>query len=124
VAGGRWFVYRNRRGRQEAHVSKARATDTNWAQVRDRIHRGETGDKIAVGDPAAAPLGTDAEAGGAATRGEHIGRSATAEDAGPAARAAAQRRTPAASRGALAALAVAAVAVVGAVIAVALGLAP
>lgn len=54
----------------------------NWAQVRDRIDRGETGDKIAVEDPAAAPLGTDAEAGGSATAAEHIERSARLEQAG------------------------------------------
>ncbi len=34
------------------------------ARLRDRIDRGETGDKVAFSDPAAAPLGTDAEAGG------------------------------------------------------------
>ena len=105
-------------------MSKARETDTNWAQVRDRIDRGETGDKIAVGDPAAAPLGTDAEADGSVTRSEHIARWAAAEEAGPAARAAAQRRTPAPSRSALLGLALAAVAVVAAIVALALGLAP
>lgn len=34
-------------------------------QLRDDIDRGRSGDKIAAGDPAAAPLGTDDEAGGA-----------------------------------------------------------
>jgi hypothetical protein len=33
-------------------------------QLRIRIDRGETGDKVAAPDPAAAPLGTDDEAGG------------------------------------------------------------
>ncbi|WP_375450709.1 hypothetical protein [uncultured Devosia sp.] len=33
-------------------------------QLRDRIDKGETGEKIAMPDPATAPLGTDAEAGG------------------------------------------------------------
>jgi hypothetical protein len=33
-------------------------------QLRDRIDQGATGEKIAAPDPAAAPLGTDAEAGG------------------------------------------------------------
>ena len=33
-------------------------------QLRNRIDQGETGEKIAVPDPATAPLGTDAEAGG------------------------------------------------------------
>lgn len=36
----------------------------NAAQLRARIDRGETGEKVAVSDPAAAPLGTDDEAGG------------------------------------------------------------
>jgi hypothetical protein len=74
-------------------VSRTRRTDTNWAQVRDRIDRGETGDKIAVEDPAAAPLGTDAEAGGSGTDAKEIARSAAGEQAGPIAQAAAQRRT-------------------------------
>jgi hypothetical protein len=34
------------------------------ARLRDRIDRGETGSKVPASDPAAAPLGTDAEAGG------------------------------------------------------------
>ena len=50
----------------------ANSRDTGTAQsgasavdrLRRRIDRGETGDKVAVVDPAAAPLGTDAEAGG------------------------------------------------------------
>jgi hypothetical protein len=62
----------------------------NWAQARARIDRGATGDKIANPDPAAAPLGTDAEAGGAATAGEEIARSARQETPGAAARARAQ----------------------------------
>ncbi len=37
----------------------------NWDQVRHRIDSGATGDKVAGSDPAAAPLGTDDEAGGA-----------------------------------------------------------
>jgi hypothetical protein len=36
----------------------------NAAQFRNRIDRGETGDKVAFPDPAAAPLGTDEEAAG------------------------------------------------------------
>ena len=35
-----------------------------WQQVRDKIDRGETGDKVRGSDPAAAPLGTDQEASG------------------------------------------------------------
>ncbi|MBV9783455.1 MAG: hypothetical protein JO264_06510 [Acidisphaera sp.] len=33
------------------------------ARLRDAIDRGRTGDKVKADDPAAAPLGTDAEAG-------------------------------------------------------------
>ena len=33
-------------------------------QIRNAIDRGATGEKVAYLDPAAAPLGTDAEAGG------------------------------------------------------------
>lgn len=36
----------------------------NVSQLRDDIDSGRTGDKIAASDPAAAPLGTDDEAGG------------------------------------------------------------
>jgi hypothetical protein len=39
---------------------------TNAAQLRSAIDSGHTGDKVAGSDPAAAPLGTDAEAGGVA----------------------------------------------------------
>lgn len=102
----------------------ARETDLNWAQVRDRIDRGETGDKIAVEDPAAAPLGTDAEADGSSTSGKHIARPATAEQAGPAAQAAAQRKTVARPVRALSALVVAATALLGIIAAVALALVP
>lgn len=37
---------------------------TNVDQLRDAIDRGEAADKVRASDPAAAPLGTDAEAGG------------------------------------------------------------
>jgi hypothetical protein len=37
---------------------------TTWQKVRDKIQKGESGDKIGGFDPAAAPLGTDDEAGG------------------------------------------------------------
>ena len=63
---------------------------TNWAQARAQIDRGETGDKIAVDDPAAAPLGTDAEAGGAPTAPEDIARSARLQTHGAPARTAAR----------------------------------
>jgi hypothetical protein len=38
----------------------------NWQQVRAKIERGESGDKIGGFDPAAVPLGTDDEAAGGA----------------------------------------------------------
>ena len=53
----------------------------NWAQMREQIDRGESGDKVAAEDPAAAPLGTDAEAGGAGTAAEDIAKSAGRERA-------------------------------------------
>lgn len=37
---------------------------SNVVQLRAAIDRGETGDKVATVDPAAAPLGTDEEAAG------------------------------------------------------------
>jgi hypothetical protein len=96
----------------------------NWAQARDRIDRGETGDKKAVEDPAAAPLGTDAEAGGSSTAGEHIARSAAAEEVGAKGRAAAQGRTVARPYRTMVALALAAIAAASVIIAVALTLTP
>jgi hypothetical protein len=39
---------------------------TNAARLRAAIDSGQTGDKVAGSDPAAAPLGTDEEASGAA----------------------------------------------------------
>jgi hypothetical protein len=106
-------------------VTSSRETDdTNWSQVRDRIDRGETGDKKAVEDPAAAPLGTDAEAGGSSTGRHHVARSAVAEETGPKARAAAQGRTVARPHRTIVALALAATAVACIIIAVALVLAP
>jgi len=47
----------------------------NWAQVRDLTDRGKTHDKVNFPDPAAAPLGTDEEAGGFTTPPEEIARS-------------------------------------------------
>jgi hypothetical protein len=60
-------------------MSDERSDGLNWAQAKDRIDSGETRDKIAHPDPAASPLGTDAEAGGHGTAPEHIARSASAE---------------------------------------------
>lgn len=39
----------------------------NGDQLRADIDGGRTGDKVSFADPAAVPLGTDAEAGGSAT---------------------------------------------------------
>jgi hypothetical protein len=46
----------------------------NWAQAKDQIDSGRAGDKTAWPDPAASPLGTDAEAGGDRTAPEVIAR--------------------------------------------------
>ena len=105
-------------------VTSPRETGTSWSQVRDRIDRGETGDKRAVGDPAAAPLGTDAEAGGVSTPPESVARSAAAETAGTAARAAAQGHTPRPSPRTSLVLALLAVAALALILAAALTLAP
>lgn len=50
------------------------ARQRNWSQVRKRTDSGKTGDKVDSPDPAAAPLGTDEEAGGARTSEEDIAR--------------------------------------------------
>ena len=44
----------------------------NWDQLKAQVDSGASGDKVSAGDPAAAPLGTDAEAGGDRTTPEHI----------------------------------------------------
>lgn len=75
-------------------MADKRDAPTNWAQARAQIDRGETGDKIAALDPAAAPLGTDAEAGGAPTKPEDIARSAHQQMQGAPARATAQAPRP------------------------------
>ena len=105
-------------------VTDPRDLARNWSQVRARIDRGETGDKRAVEDPAAAPLGTDAEAGGASSLSEAVARSAAAETAGPAARAAAQGRTPRRSTRAILMLGALAVGAVALILALALALVP
>ncbi len=46
----------------------------NWSQARKRTDKGKTHDKVNFPDPAAAPLGTDEEAGGARTSPEAIAR--------------------------------------------------
>lgn len=57
----------------------ARAPTTE--DLRNRIDRGETGDKVRVSDPAAAPLGTDDEAAGAPHSGEQVRRALDQETA-------------------------------------------
>jgi hypothetical protein len=55
------------------------ATDGAAARLRYDIDRGRTGDKVDWPDPAAAPLGTDDEAGGNCTTGETVERTRQAE---------------------------------------------
>ncbi|PVH27452.1 hypothetical protein DDE20_17690 [Pararhodobacter oceanensis] len=47
-------------------------TAKTTAQLREEIDHGNAGDKVAFPDPAAAPLGTDAEAAGAPPTGDEI----------------------------------------------------
>lgn len=51
----------------------------NADQLRAAIDSGKTGDKVAFPDPAAAPLGTDAEAGGAPPAAGELHQAYTAE---------------------------------------------
>ena len=90
----------------------------NWAQARERIDSGQTGDKVAASDPAAAPLGTDGEAGGDGTPAEDIDRSVRRQEAG-AAEDAAHRRRAARQRRVLGTAALVGLAVAVAVIAIA-----
>jgi hypothetical protein len=52
---------------------------TNVSQLRADIDSGETGDKIPFPDPAAAPLGTDDEAGGAPLKRDAVAAAAARE---------------------------------------------
>lgn len=56
----------------------------NWSQVRKQTDSGKMHDKVAHPDPAAAPLGTDEEAGGARTSPEAITKAE--QERGPAMR--------------------------------------
>ena len=56
-----------------------RKTQPTSAQLRHDIDRGATGDKTPALDPAAAPLGTDEEAGGAPPTPPEIADAMTAE---------------------------------------------
>lgn len=51
----------------------------NFAQLRAEVDSGQTGDKVPFPDPAAAPLGTDDEAGGATPSRGEIGAAAARE---------------------------------------------
>jgi len=55
---------RERRRHQPRCTDMAKATSPTSAQLRHGIASGQAGDKISNIDPAAAPLGTDDEAGG------------------------------------------------------------
>ena len=52
---------------------------TNMSQLRAEIDSGETGDKVPFPDPAAAPLGTDDEAGGFPLRPRDVAAAAARE---------------------------------------------
>ena len=47
-------------------------TPKTSSMLRNEIDRGKSGDKVGYPDPAAAPLGTDAEAGGASPTEEEV----------------------------------------------------
>lgn len=69
----------------------------NVTQLRGDINRGETGDKVAGNDPAAAPLGTDEEAAGTPPSGAEVAAARQAErkpGADPAPNAANPDQTP------------------------------
>ncbi|MDO5759277.1 MAG: hypothetical protein Q4P24_17870 [Rhodobacterales bacterium] len=54
------------------------------ARLRDDIDKGRTGDKVGFPDPAAAPLGTDAEAAGASPTSAEVRTARRHELGGPA----------------------------------------
>lgn len=66
------------------HQDERRAGPTS-AQLRHDIDRGATGDKTPALDPAAAPLGTDEEAGGAPPTSAEIAEAIATERRGPSA---------------------------------------
>lgn len=67
--------------------------DANVDQLRHRIDTGQTGDKVAFSDPSAAPLGTDAEAGGHSPSPEEVSQASRYETGHS--RTEATRQTPA-----------------------------
>jgi hypothetical protein len=56
---------------------------SNPAELKAEIDSGRTGDKVPGFDPAAAPLGTDAEAAGASPTGAEVRQAGKAEASGP-----------------------------------------
>lgn len=74
-----------------------RGAGATSAQLRNDIDSGRTGDKVAGFDPAAAPLGTDAEAGGTPDDPALIAQDRLAECAGRPLSARANAATPALS---------------------------
>ena len=66
-------------------IKRPSKTHPTTDQLRNVIDRGEAADKVNASDPAAAPLGTDAEAGGQAPAGPEIS-TAIAEETRPASR--------------------------------------
>lgn len=58
------------------------AKKMNWSQARHKTDSGKTQDKVDYPDPAAAPLGTDEEAGGERTPQDAIAKSVNARKEG------------------------------------------
>lgn len=83
----------------------------NTAQLKDAIDRGETADKVDFPDPAASPLGTDAEAGGASPAGAEVAQ-ALRHEASPARQAAREPKRSAVPVALAAALVIALAAVI------------
>ena len=71
---------------------RKRGEPPNADQLRAAIDSGKTGDKVAFPDPAAAPLGTDAEAAGAPPASAELNQAFTAE-AGATSRSGPRRRS-------------------------------
>jgi hypothetical protein len=65
--------------RTDPHDRATERDAAGAARLRDRIDRGAAGDKVAFSDPAAAPLGTDAEAAGHSPTAEQVRHAEAAE---------------------------------------------
>ena len=87
------------------------AQQPNVAHLKDAIDRGGTAGKVDFPDPAASPLGTDAEAGGAPPAGAEVTQ-ALRHEASPARQAAREPKRPALPAAITAAAAVAIAAVI------------